>query len=111
MKKCIFHLVLSGFVLCGVSSCSTTTPLTATNNPVGDKTGVSKNTCLFASERYPLSFQTEGQITSNGLCFNTSDYSIKEAADKAGIDKVGAVDLRKTNYIIWTEFELVVSGE
>ncbi len=94
-----------------LSSCVSTTPLKATDNKVGDKKGTSSNTCMFTYAGYYYTAPSAGQLpTSSGICFNTSDYGIRQAAEKADINKVATVDLKRTWYVLWTKYELVVTG-
>lgn len=110
-------------LICGialmVSSCTTTDPLTATNNELGDKTGSVANTCLLGAPVNPgiVTQQQQagivpgGKLTSAGICLNNDEYYISEAASRANIKKVAAVDLRTTTYLLWTKYELVVHGK
>lgn len=116
--KHLFNLFIIAITICLFSSCSSTIPLAVTENEVGDKTGTSQNTCLFAfSESYfsnnpRYSSTTRGKIpTSTGTCFNNDDYGIREAAERAGIENVATVDLETTWYVFWTTYELHVNGK
>ena len=100
----IFTVVTLGF---SIVSCSTILPIQATNNKVNLKKGTSTNSCLFAA---PIPGQGPGTAVSYGICFNKK-YGIIEAAKKGGIDKVGSVDLKSTNYLLFTKYELIVTGE
>ena len=93
-----------------ISSCSITKPLTATNNPIGSKTGVATNNCLSYA---PATRLAQGDLIaiSGGLCFNDNKYSIADAANNGKIQKVATVDLKITNYIIFYKYELIVTGE
>lgn len=90
------------------ASCTTTMPLTATNNPIGSKEGTSTNKCFFAA---PVVSAGPGQVTSYGLCTSNKKYGIQQAAADAGISKVGTVDLKTQNLFIMTKFTLIVTGE
>lgn len=85
-----------------VSSCSTVYPVTATNNPIGSKVGNSKTSILFGT--------ANRANLGAGLVFN-KDYGVIEAARKADINKVATVDIKVTNYYIFTKAELIVTGE
>lgn len=85
-----------------VSSCSTIIPVTATNNPIGNKEGVSKTSILFG--------KASRSNLGAGLVLN-KDYGVVDAAKKGGINKVATVDLKVTNYYIFTKAELIVTGE
>lgn len=97
-------------LLVTLSSCSTTVPLTATENPIGNKIGTSKTTCLFPVAPPQTTASINMLLTSSGICFN-KNYSIYEAANEGGISEVATVDLKTTNYVFWTEYELVVTGK
>lgn len=85
-----------------VSSCSTIVPVTATNNPIGSKVGKSQTSILFGT--------ANRANLGAGLVFN-KDYGVVDAARKADINKVATVDLKVTNYYIFTKAELIVTGE
>jgi hypothetical protein len=107
MIKKLFGIV--GLALM-VTSCTTVEPLTATNNAVGDKEGSVKNTCIFGTTQ-GLAGPGGSQLTSAGICLNNDEYFISEAATRADITQIGAVDIKTTNYLLWQEFELIVYGE
>ena len=109
MKR-IYYLFAIIFVAYLATSCSITHPLTATNNPIGDKRGTASNTCLFGGM---LSLPANGnmKLTSMGLCFNTPRYSIFDAAEDGDISKVATVDLKVKDFILWQEYTLIVTGE
>lgn len=91
------------------SSCSITLPVTATNNPNAGKVGVATNNCLFMAP--PKIGGTGFFPVSGGFCFNDKKYGIAEAARNGGINKVATVDLKVTDYIIFSKYELIVTGE
>lgn len=107
MKRLAINLLGAAVIGLGLSSCTITNPLTATNNPIGNKVGTSKNTCLFGYNYFGAG---PGLPTSYGICFNNGDYGIQEAAASAGIDKVATVDLKIQNLFFVTKFELIVTG-
>lgn len=101
MKKLriIFIICLAIGIL---ESCSTIYPVTATNNPIGSKTGKSTTTILFGA--------ATGANLGTGLVLN-KDYGVIEAARKASIEKVGTVDIKVTNYYLFQKAEIIVTGE
>lgn len=101
--KLIKYAAVLLFVI-SMASCSTTRPYAVTNNPIGTKVGTSVNKCILRMTAY-------GNISASGLCFKNNDYGIYQAAKKAGISKVGAVDLKIANKIFYTEYTLIVYGE
>tara|TARA_Y100000589_G_scaffold328735_1_gene373535 strand:- start:632 stop:952 length:321 start_codon:yes stop_codon:yes gene_type:complete len=105
--KVLKRLTILGVASFLLTSCSITKPLAVTSNSLG-KTGSSKNTCIF-----PISSPTQtgaGYVISSGICLN-SKYGVKEAAENAGISKVGAVDIKVTDFGLFRTYELIVSGE
>lgn len=84
-----------------ISSCTTIYPVTATNNPIGSKTGTSQ-TGMIGTAGY-------GNL-GTGLVFN-GDYGVIEAAKDGNINRVGTVDIKVTNYYFFTKSEIIVSGE
>lgn len=95
MKK----LLLSGIAAATLASCSMTSPVTATNNPIGSKEGKSETTCIFY-----------GGGLSSGIVLNKS-YGIAEAAKKGKITKIATVDLKVQNFLIFSKNTLIVTGE
>lgn len=102
----------------GLGSCTTISPITATNNSVGTKVGTASNTCIFtagaAAAQAAPSVAGAGNgfnLISAGLCFNNGSYGIVDAAQNAGIERVGSVDLKTSWYVFFTKYELIVTGE
>ena len=88
---------------CGMlASCSITTPVTATNNRIGSKVGVSSATCLF-----PF---TTTQSLSSGIVLGNS-YSVADAAKNGGITKIATVDLKQQNFYLFQKNSIIVTGE
>jgi len=106
MKKALkigfLSLVFGGFL----ASCTTTHPVLVTNNAIGDKVGKSSTSCLFGAAA--VSF--DPNLVAAGICFN-GKYGLIDAAKDGNIDRVATVDLKQTNYILFTKFELFVTGE
>ena len=82
-----------------LASCSTISPISATNNTIGEKTGKSESVCLFYF----------GGMSS-GIVLN-EDYGIQEAVKNGGINKVATVDLEVKSYILFTKNTVIVTGE
>ncbi len=75
------------------ASCSVTTPVAATSNPIGSKVGTSSGKCYF------------------NICRNV-DASIHSAAQNGNITKVSTVDYKVKNFIgIVITHECIVTGE
>jgi TRL-like protein family len=94
------------------ASCSTTLPLEVTNNPIGTKVGkISTNTIFgwMAAGGMGVSGY-HNRMSSMGWRFN-KEYSLYNAAKKAGISKIATVDLKTTNYVLFRKYELIVTGE
>jgi len=93
MKK-IAKLLLACGILFVAASCSTTTPVTATSNPVGNKCGIA---------------QTTRFLTIFG---GSADCGINKAAKNGGITKISHVDMFEKNYLgIVTIYGVRVYGE
>jgi len=95
MKKLILSITL-GLIL---ASCSIVSPITATNNPIGDKVGKSESICLFYIGG-----------NSSGLVLN-GDYGVVEAAKNGNISKIATIDLEVKSYFFFTKNILIVTGE
>ncbi len=86
-----FILALSFALI--TASCSVTTPVAATSNPIGSKVGTSSGKCYFK------------------ICRNV-DASIMTAAQNGNITKVSTVDYKVKNFLgIIITHECIVSGE
>lgn len=113
MKK-VNKFLFGAIVAVGLSSCSTIYPVNVTNNAVDAKKGTSETTIIFGSAG-PVLMPSGAVDISNvdyghGLVLN-KNYGVIEAVENGNIEKVGAVDLKVTNYILWTKAEIIVSGE
>ncbi|WP_066756167.1 TRL domain-containing protein [Crocinitomix algicola] len=95
MKKLALAFVV-GLV---ATSCSVTSPVTATNNEIGSKVGKSETTCVFGY----------GGISS-GIVLN-KNYGIAEAAKNGNINTIATVDLKIQNFIIVRKHTLIVTGK
>jgi hypothetical protein len=83
--------VVSSLIL---ASCSLTTPVAATSNPVGSKKGQATGTCFLSV-----------------LCFG-ADASIETAAKNGGITKISTVDITTKNILgIVVSYTTTVTGE
>lgn len=103
------RLTFFGFIAVVMSACSSTMPVTVTNNSIGSKVGVAKNNCVGAATPAPA-----GQdffLVSGGWCFNDKNYGLAEAAKDGGISRIATVDLKVTDYLIFQKYELIVTGE
>lgn len=105
MKKSFIYI--AAILLISISSCTVTEPLLITNNKIGDKVGASKNSWVFAINYLGVG---PGTPTSYGICFN-KDYGPYEAALDGDIVKIATVDLKTTNYVFFTKYELIITGE
>lgn len=94
MKK--LTALFAGVLLAGsLASCSITSPVNATSNPVGTKVGTAKGNCWLGT-----------------LCFKV-DNSIKTAAKNGGVTRIATVD-HKTKIFpfgILIQYTTIVTGE
>jgi hypothetical protein len=87
------RLFASGILALMCTSCSITTPVAATSNPIGSKVGTSSGKCYF------------------NVCRNV-DASIHTAALNGNITKVSTVDYKVKSFLgIITTHECIVTGE
>lgn len=91
MKKSLVAI----FAVCAIAfaSCSTTTPVAVTSNPVGNKCGEA-NTTIFLN-----------------LFGGSTDLGINTAAKKGGITRISHVDTYQKNYLLWKTIGVRVYGE
>ena len=81
-----------------LASCSVTSPLAVTDNPVGSKRGISESVVIFG----------DGEL---GVFLNPK-FGIAEAAKNGGITGgISTVDVRVDNYIFFMKRTLIVTGE
>jgi len=85
------------------ASCSLTRPYTATNNPIGSKTGTSSTTLILGG--------SYGANLESALYSTNGDFGVVEAARSAGINKIATVDVKTTNFVLFQKVELLVTGE
>jgi hypothetical protein len=77
-----------------ISSCSITTPIGATGNPIGSKVGTATGTCYL-----------------NVICLG-ADASIQSAAKAGGITKISTVDMKRGDVLgIIQTYQTIVTGE
>ena len=108
----IKNIIIASIGAVVMSSCALTTPFHATNNEVGSKTGTSSTICFFsggAKSAAGLAPQV-GYAMYNGIMLN-KNFGIVEAAKNGKIKKIGAVDVKVTNYVFFVKKEFIVSGE
>jgi len=91
--KQIFKLGFTALIAACAISCSTTRPITATSNPVGNKVGVAQSTKV---------------LTIFG---GKDDVGINSAAKNGGITRISHVDAFAKNYVLWTVYGVRVYGE
>jgi hypothetical protein len=104
--KSLVFVAIAGLM----ASCSSTMPLTATDNAMSGKVGKATNNCL-SYAKPPRLANGDMIAVSGGLCFNDDKYDIYNAAMNGGISKVATVDLKVTSYILFYKYELIVTGE
>lgn len=93
MKKIMKYALGLAIALCA-ASCSVTTPVAATSNPVGNKCGVAKTTTILS------------------IFGGSADCGINKAAKNGGITRISHVDSYTRNYLgIVTIYGTRVYGE
>ncbi|MDE6512935.1 MAG: TRL-like family protein [Muribaculaceae bacterium] len=92
MKK-IFKLAAGCLVALAATACSTTTPVTATSNPVGNKCGIAQTTRIL------------------GIFGGNADCGINKAAKDGGITRISHVDAFEKNYYFIQTIGVRVYGE
>jgi predicted small secreted protein len=90
MKNLLVFLILAVTIV--LVGCASTTPGFATDNPIGSKIGEASATTWFG-------------------ILHTGDSGIITAAQNGGINRIGAVDFRSTNYLIAQQVTTVVAGD
>ena len=110
MKNTIKSIIVMSAIAASLSSCSTTVPYEITNNPVGTKVGKSSTNTIFGFLGYSLISGQYSRFSSVGWRFN-KQYSLYNAAKNGGISKIATVDLKTTSYILFSKYELIVTGE
>jgi predicted small secreted protein len=90
MKKLLVLLILAVTIV--LSGCASTVPGFATDNPIGSKIGEASARTWFG-------------------ILPTGDSGIITAAQNGGISRIGAVDIRQTNYFIFMDVTTVVAGD
>lgn len=92
--KTIFKFGMACIVAACAASCATTTPVTATSNPVGNKCGIAKTTTVLS------------------IFGGSADCGINKAAKNGGITRISHVDAFQKNYLgIVTIYGVRVYGE
>lgn len=99
--KNLFKISLAALTALLITSCVTTYPYTASNNPIGSKKGTSESIILGQAGYGNLGV---------GLVLN-GDYGVMEAIKKAGIERVGVVDLEVKDYIFFQKATIIVYGD
>lgn len=93
MKKNIKGIAVAAAAAIILSSCSITTPLAVSGNPIGKKVGTAKAKIIL------------------GFCFG-GDYSVQTAARNGGITKVSTVDVKYKNVLgVFMSRTCIVTGE
>lgn len=93
MKKTLKTLAAIAVGAVMFASCSTTTPITATSNPVGNKCGEASSTRVL------------------GMFGGSDNIGINKAAKSAGITRISHVDFVTKNYVFVQKFTTRVYGE
>ena len=99
--KTILPVALLAVIL---SSCASTVPYAVTNNAIGSKKGISKTGMIWSFQSVAM-----GNL-SGGIVFN-GDFGVLEAVKKGNITSVATVDVKTTNFFVFTKREIIVTGE
>lgn len=92
MKK-IFKIAACCLIAFAATSCSTTTPIVATSNPVGNKCGIAQTTVYL------------------NIFGGNADCGINKAAKDGGITRISHVDAFDKNYLFVRKIGVRVYGE
>jgi hypothetical protein len=91
--KSIYKIVSVIAVAASLSSCTVTSPVTASAAPIGNKVGTSKTLVI-------------------GVWQLNKNYGVADAAHNGKIKGgVATVDVKVTNFILFQKRELIVTGE
>jgi hypothetical protein len=93
MKKRLLTLLALLFVVSMLAGCFTT-PIAATGNPIGSKTGSAS--CMYVLSVFPL---------------GDWDTGIFHAAKNGGISRISTVDVKTQNFYIVSIVTTVVTGD
>ncbi len=92
MKK-IIKLAAGCLIALAATGCSTTTPIAATSNPVGNKCGIAQTTRVL------------------GIFGGNADCGINKAAKDGGITRISHVDSFTKDYYVFQKIGVRVYGE
>ena len=85
------------------SNCTTTIPIAATNNSIGNKKGISRTAVILGT------VNTNNNLVT-GLIVSNSEFGVVEAVKNGGIEIVSTVDMKIANYFVFKRVELIVNG-
>ena len=91
-------------VLMLFSNCTTTIPIAATNNSIGNKKGVSRTAVILGA------VNTNNNLVT-GLIVSNSEFGVIEAVEKGNIQTISTVDMKISNYVVFKRVELIVNGQ
>lgn len=86
-----------------LSSCSVTVPFAVTNNAIGDKIGTSETTIIFGG--------AGSSSPGIGMYVTNKKYGVVDAIKDGDLSTVATVDIKVTNFLIFTKAEIIVTGE
>jgi hypothetical protein len=84
------------------TSCTVVRPYAATNNEIGDAVGVSKTTIILGS--------SVGDELEVGMFSTNKNFGVIEAAKNGNIAKVATVDVKASNYYLFSTVKIIVTG-
>ncbi|MCC5922669.1 MAG: hypothetical protein JJT77_02690 [Crocinitomicaceae bacterium] len=97
------YSILLCILLIALCNCTTTIPISATNNSIGEKEGISRTTVILGT------VNTNNNLAT-GLIVSNSEFGVIEAVKNGKIELVSTVDMKIANYFFFKRVELIVNG-
>lgn len=110
--KNLKNLLIISIISIVFASCSVTMPFAVTNNEIGGKRGMSTNVCILSPPMKAGSGPSGvSRMGSSGMCLN-SNYGLQEAIKRGRLEEaIGSVDIKTTNYVFFTRYQMIVTGK
>lgn len=94
--------ILLGTIVMLFASCTVTRPFAVTNNVLGNAVGTSKTILIFG--------MSSGPTLQSGLYSTNKNFGVIEAAKNGDVDKIAAVDVQTSNFLLFTTVRIIVTG-